>query len=206
MVSNALQTEEFVAGFLAARQESSSTYEPREDTFLMLGALADLRLQGLRVLDVGTGSGILAAYCASRGADVTASDTDIGTIEGLKSVAGRLGITIRLICSDLFSKIDGHFDVIVFNPPYLPSRKFEDRAVDGGKHGTYIINRFLNQIGQHLSENGFALLLTSSLNRPEQLEMSHPDLSLEMVRQESLFFETLYVLRVTRKGTTGSRG
>lgn len=201
MVSKAPQIEEFAAGFLAARQESSITYEPREDTFLMLEALADLRLQGVRVLDVGTGSGMLAAYCVSRGADVTASDIDATAIEELKSVAGRLGITLEMISCDLFSKIDGHFDIIVFNPPYLPSSKFDDRTVDGGKHGTVIINRFLDQLGQHLAENGFGLLLTSSLNHPEQLELSHPDLSFETVRQQSSFFETLYVLKVRKKCT-----
>ena len=205
MVSKALKIGQFVAGFLAARQESSITYAPRDDTFLMLEALADLRLQGVRVLDVGTGSGILAAYCVSRGADVTASDIDATAIEELRSLAGRLGITLKLVSCDLFSKIDGHFDIIVFNPPYLSSREFDDRTVDGGKHGTVIINRFLDQLGQHLVENGFGLLLTSSLNDPEQLEMSHPDLSFETVRQQSLFFETLYVLKVRKKKTTTRR-
>lgn len=205
MVSKAPQIEEFVAGFLAARQESSITYAPREDTFLMLEALADLRLQGVRVLDVGTGSGMLAAYCVSRGADVTASDIDATAIEELKSVAGQLGITLKLISCDLFSKIDGHFDIIVFNPPYLPSHEFDDRTVDGGKHGTVVINRFLDQLGPHLAEDGFGLILTSSLNDPEQLEMSHPDLCFETLRQQSLFFETLYVLKVTRKRTTAGR-
>ena len=205
MVSKAPQVEEFVAEFLAARQEGSVAYEPREDTFLMLEPLADLPLQGLRVLDVGTGSGILAAYCANKRADVTASDIDAGAIEELKSLAGRLGITLKLISCDLFSKIDGHFDIIVFNPPYLPSSKFDDRTVDGGKHGTVVINRFLDQLGPHLAEDGFGLILTSSLNGPEQLEMSHPDLSFETLRQQSLFFETLYVLKVRKKRTTARR-
>jgi len=47
--------------------------------------------------------------------------------------------------------------------------------------------------------------LTSSLNDPEQLEMSHPDLSFETLRQQSLFFETLYVLKVRKKRTTARR-
>ncbi|MCJ7456479.1 methyltransferase [Candidatus Bathyarchaeota archaeon] len=205
MVSKAPQVEEFVAEFLAARQEGSVAYEPREDTFLMLEPLADLPLQGLRVLDVGTGSGILAAYCANKRADVTASDIDAGAIEELKSLAGRLGITLKLISCDLFSRIDGRFDIIVFNPPYLPSPKFDDRTVDGGKHGTVVINRFLDQLGPHLAEDGFGLILTSSLNGPEQLEMSHPDLSFETLRQQSLFFETLYVLKVRKKRTTARR-
>lgn len=205
MVSKASQIVEFVAEFLAARQEGSVAYEPREDTFLMLEPLADLPLQGLRVLDVGTGSGILAAYCANKRADVTASDIDAGAIEELKSLAGRLGITLKLISCDLFSKIDGHFDIIVFNPPYLPSHEFDDRTVDGGKHGTVVINRFLDQLGPHLAEDGFGLILTSSLNDPEQLEMSHPDLSFETLRQQSLFFETLYVVKVRKKRTTARR-
>jgi release factor glutamine methyltransferase len=197
-----LQTGEFVAKFLAARASSSIAYEPREDTFLLLESLSGLRLQGQKLLEVGTGSGILAAYCASKGADVTASDIDPGAIKELSSAAGTLGIVIRTICCDLFPLIDERFDIVVFNPPYLPSRGFGDGAVDGGKHGTATIKRFLSRLSEHLSKNGFALLLLSSLNDPEDLKRAYPGLGFEALRQESLFFETLQVFKVARREAT----
>lgn len=190
--------EDFVAEFLVARIESSVTYQPREDSFLMLEAVAELNLRGSKVLDVGTGSGILAAYCARRGAEVTASDIDGAAIQRLRCVADRLGVRIKLIACDLFSKISDQFDIIMFNPPYLPSGVMHDRTVDGGKQGTSVINRFLNHVGRHLFQDGFAVLLVSSLNHPERLGGRYPHLSFKTLRQRSFFFERLYVLEVTR--------
>jgi len=191
-----LQIENFVEEFLAAQQERSTAYEPREDTFLLLEALTEISLERSRVLEIGTGSGILAAYCARRGPDVTASDIDADAIRVLRLVSDRLGTHLRLVVSDLFSDIDDRFDLVLFNPPYLPSDRTRDPAVDGGSGGIRIISAFLNQLPQHLVENGFALLLVSSLNDPERLTVLQAGISFEMIRQRSLFFERLYVLKV----------
>jgi release factor glutamine methyltransferase len=194
-----LRIEDFVAEFLATRNGGATTYEPREDSFLMLEALAESSLHGLRILDMGTGSGILAAYCARRGADVTASDIDIEAIRALQLTSDRMGISIKLVTCDLFSKIHERFDIIVFNPPYLPSSTIGDRTTDGGKGGTEVISRFLSELAQHLVENGRGALVISSLNDPERLMMRHPDLSFKILRERSLFFERLCVLEATAR-------
>jgi release factor glutamine methyltransferase len=171
-----------------------ATYEAREDSFLMLEALSNLDLHGLHVLDMGTGSGILAAYCARRGAEVVASDIDIDAIKALELAANRMGISIKLVTCDLFSKIHEHFDIVVFNPPYLPSSTIDDRTTNGGRQGTEIISRFLGGLSQHLVENGRGMLVVSSLNDPEDLMTRHRELSFRIVRERALFFERLYVL------------
>jgi release factor glutamine methyltransferase len=188
------QIENFVAEFLSIRNVGATTYEPREDSFLMLEALAELRFGGLRVLDMGTGSGILAMYCARRGADVTASDIDIEAIKALQLTSDRMGISIKLVTCDLFSKIPERFDIVVFNPPYLPSSTICDRTTDGGEAGTEVISRFLSELTQHLVENGRGILVISSLNDPERLMVRRPDLSFKTLCERSLFFEKLYVL------------
>ncbi len=190
--------EDFVAEFLATRN-GAITYEPSEDSFLMLEALAESNLHGLRILDMGTGSGILAAYCARRGADVTASDIDIEAIRSLQLTSDRMGISIKLVTCDLFSEIPERFDIVVFNPPYLPSSTISDRTTDGGKGGTEVISRFLDELLQHLVGNGRGMLVVSSLNDPERLMMRHPDLSFRIVHERSLFFERLYVLEATAR-------
>jgi release factor glutamine methyltransferase len=186
--------EDFIAEFLAIKNGRATTYEPREDSFLMLEALGGLSLRGLRVLDMGTGSGILAAYCARRGADVTASDIDNEAIMAMQITSDRMGISIKLVTCDLFSKIHERFDIVVFNPPYLPSSTMGDQTTDGGKHGTEVIGRFLSELAQHLVKNGRGMLVLSSLNDSERLMMRYPDLSFKTVRERSLFFERLYVL------------
>jgi release factor glutamine methyltransferase len=197
-----LRIEDFVAEFLAPRNGGPTTYEPREDSFLMLEALAESSLHGLRILDMGTGSGILAAYCARRGADVTASDIDIDAIKTLELTTDRMGISIKLVTCDLFSKIHERFDIVVFNPPYLPSSTIGDRTTDGGKHGTEVISRFLDELTQHLVGNGRGMLVISSLNDPERLMMRHSDLSFRTVHERSLFFERLYVLEARARQTS----
>jgi release factor glutamine methyltransferase len=197
--SEGFRIEDFVKEFLAVSNASPTTYEPREDSFLMLEALAELRLHGLHVLDMGTGSGILATYCARRGADVTASDIDVDVIKALELTALRLGVSIRLVASDLFSNIHDSFDIIVFNPPYLQSSAINDRTVDGGEQGTDIIRRFLGKLTQHLVDDGLGLLLVSSLNDPELLMARCPDMSFRIVRERSLFFERLYALEIRAK-------
>jgi release factor glutamine methyltransferase len=197
------QIEDFVSEFLVAREGGLGTYEPGEDSLLMLEALSDLNLHALHVLDMGTGSGILAAYCARRGADVVASDIDVDAIKDLELTGNKMGISIKLVACDLFSKIHERFDIVVFNPPYLPSSRINDRTTDGGKKGIEVITRFLGELTQHLVENGRGILVISSLNDPENLMACHPGLSFRTMREAPLFFERLYVLEVkARKAST----
>jgi release factor glutamine methyltransferase len=194
--------EDFISEFLAAIGGGLVTYQAREDSFLMLEALSELDLRALRVLDMGTGSGILAAYCARRGAEVVASDIDIDAIEALEVAANRMGVSIKLVTCDLFSKIHERFDIVVFNPPYLPSSAIDDPTTNGGKQGTEIINRFLGELPQHLVENGRGMLVVSSLNDPEDLMTRHRELTFKIVRERPLFFETLYVLEIRARKTS----
>jgi release factor glutamine methyltransferase len=165
----------------------------------MLEALAELDLKGLKVLDLGTGSGILAAYCARKGARVTASDIDAHVAQALKTIASHLRISFEAVTSDLFSRIPGQFDLVVFNPPYVPSGHIEDRTTDGGRKGAGVIHKFLGELPQHLTQKGYAMLLVSSLNEPHSFEVKHPKLSFKTLRQRSLFFERLYVVEVRTK-------
>jgi release factor glutamine methyltransferase len=171
-------------------------YAPSDDSLLMIDAIAHLPLSGKRVLDMGTGSGILALYCAMRGANVTAADIDQAAIEYVSHLATNLEIQINACFSDLFSKITSRFDLIFFNPPYLPSLKIVDRSIDGGSGGTVIANRFLAELPNHLARGAEAYLLLSSVNDPVSVQLRHENLDFRVVARKALFFEELQVLRV----------
>jgi len=173
-----------------------SVYSPSDDTFLMLDALARIPMEGKQVLDIGTGSGILSLFCAARGALVTATDVNELGLQTAQKAARALGLSIRAIRSDLFSNVRGQFDVIIFNPPYLPSSTVEDRAVDGGTFGTALSKRFLRKLADHLEGDGTALLLVSSLNDSASLFSSISEFQYEVTAKRSLFFEELQVLSV----------
>jgi len=171
-------------------------YVPSDDSLLMIDAIAGPPLRGKKVLDVGTGSGILGLYCAMQGANVTASDIDEDAVTEAGKNAERLGVQLKLIISDLFSNVPGRFDLILFNPPYLPSERVEDRSVDGGSGGTVLAERFLHGLGDHLEKHAYALLLLSSLNDSSSLKLRHRAFEFSTVAKRPLFFEELEVLRV----------
>jgi release factor glutamine methyltransferase len=172
-------------------------YAPSDDTFLLLEAIATMPVEGIRVLDIGTGSGVLGLFCAARGARVTATDIDDSALRHAQKAAQALGLSIHAVVSNIFSNVHGRFDLIIFNPPYLPSSAIEDRTVDGGAHGTVLSKRFLAGLKDHLEWNGIALLLVSSLNDASfHLPIENPHFNYEAVAKRSLFFEELKVLRI----------
>ncbi len=173
-----------------------SVYAPSDDSLLMIDAIANHPLTGKKILDMGTGSGVLSLYCAMHGAEVTASDVDRPAVEEVGRRADELGVQVKLCTSDLFSNISDRFDLILFNPPYLPSVEVVDSTVDGGPGGTMLADRFLDELPPHLSTAAEAFLLLSSINYPIAIQLRHTDLEFVTVAKKSLFFEELQVLRV----------
>lgn len=80
-----------------------------------------LPLDGLRILDLGTGSGILALLCARRRAVVTASDISSDALRNADENARLNRLPVKTVLSDVFEKLDpSDFDLILVNPPYYP--------------------------------------------------------------------------------------
>ncbi|HUK28066.1 MAG TPA: HemK2/MTQ2 family protein methyltransferase [Candidatus Acidoferrales bacterium] len=179
----------------ATSQTPDDLYSPQEDTFLLLDGVGDIELQGKSLLDLGTGSGVLGIFCALRGAIVTVADIDQRAVEFALEVGKRLGVKMKGITSDLFSNLPGRFEWVLFNPPYLPSASIDDKTIDGGRHGTAIIERFLGELPSHLSKGGTALLVVSSLNDPPSLIKSYKNIEFGAVGSRQLFFEELQLLR-----------
>jgi len=173
----------------------NSVYLPSDDSFLMLDALSRTQLQRRKVLDIGTGSGIVGIYCALRGAEVTVTDINGNALLQATRAADRLGVHVRAILSDLFDNVQGRFEIITFNPPYLPSDKVEDSTVDGGWMGKAVIDRFLRDAADHLEENGEIFLLVSSLNDPRRVMADHGGYEFLTVAKRTFFFEELHALR-----------
>ena len=125
-------------------------YEPSEDSFLLADVVKKYS-KGKSVLDIGTGSGIQTISAISSGAKfVLASDINEEALKHVKTAY----TNIQTIHSNLFSNISGKFDLIIFNPPYLPADKREDaesqEVTTGGKKGDEIIIKFLKHAKEHL--------------------------------------------------------
>ncbi|MBT3985656.1 methyltransferase [archaeon] len=165
-----------------------SLYEPREDSYL-LNQHVRKHAQG-KVLDMGTGTGIQAITAMEDPEnEVLAVDVNPEAVEYVKKKG------VNAIQSNLFENVEGKFDLIIFNPPYLPEDKKEPEdsklATTGGKKGDEILKKFLSQAKQYLDKDGKILLLISTLTgKPETL---FKDYSWRLLESEEIFMETLGV-------------
>lgn len=173
-------------------------YEPSEDTFLLA---ENLKLKdGDKVLELGTGSGVLSLVCAGKAMRVTAVDITKGAVLGAMLNARRNDIrNINVIRSDLFGALaDGAlFDLIIFNPPYLPEDGGAASVVwSGGPDGRAVINRFLSQVKGHLRKGGRILMIGSSLSRYEETIKAFERLGFKtrVLAKKRFFFEELAVI------------
>lgn len=181
-------------------------YEPAEDSFLIqksVGALA----RG-SVLEIGIGSGILSetALKSRKVNSVVGVDIKQEAIDHCKSSIKVLkNKTFKLLKSDLFSNVPKQkFDTIIFNPPYLPEQEGElwdlKTDISGGQHGYEIIERFLSGVNDYLDDNGFVLLLFSSVTGKTKVEdlISHHMLEFEQLNKLGISFEQLFVYKITK--------
>ncbi|MFH1971984.1 MAG: HemK2/MTQ2 family protein methyltransferase [archaeon] len=163
-------------------------YEPREDSFL-LNKYVRKYAQG-KILDMGTGTGLQAmAALENPDNEVLAADINPEAVEYVKKKG------INAIQSNLFENVKGTFDLIIFNPPYLPEDPREPAdsrvATTGGKKGDEILKEFLKQAKSFLNKNGKILVVISNLTgNPKTI---FKDYSYQFLESEEIFMETLSV-------------
>ena len=139
---------------------------PRPETEeLVMYAIKEIAPES-NVLDLCTGSGAIAiAVKKKTGAKLTASDISEKALETAKSNALRCGAEIEFIQSDLFENINGVYNFILTNPPYIKTsdidglqsevKNFEPKlALDGGEDGLDFYRKIATEARAHLTENG----------------------------------------------------
>ena len=175
---------------------SDEVYKPAEDSWLLARSLPPL--PGT-VLEIGTGTGLVAISLALSGSKVTAIDINSKAIDLAKNNAKSNNVSIEFLLGDQFEPISNRkFDNIVCNPPYLPksSTEYNDQAlelaVEGGPTGAEFTIKLVEQAPKHLKENGSLILLISS--RMGELPKGW---NREILAREKFLFEELRVERWT---------
>jgi methylase of polypeptide subunit release factors len=132
---------------------SPDVYKPLENEY----ACADYCNVGDRVLDLGCGSGVCAIFVAPKAREVVAVDISQAAVDNTEENCRRLGLTnVTVRQSDMFSNVEGKFDLILANPPYI--------SVEFAKHEEQFATsvRFLPtlfaQAGSHLTDDGRLLV------------------------------------------------
>jgi release factor glutamine methyltransferase len=144
---------------------------------------------GARVLDVCTGSGVLAITAARLGAQATAVDISRRAVLCARINARLNGVRVRTLRGDLMAAVAGErFDAIVSNPPYLPGdadlpARGAERAWEGGRDGRALLDRLCAQAPGHLAPGGVLLVVHSSL--------CGTDATLNMLRDRGLHAEVV---------------
>ncbi|HKL23559.1 MAG TPA: HemK2/MTQ2 family protein methyltransferase [Candidatus Nanoarchaeia archaeon] len=172
----------------------SLIYSPKEDSYLLKEVLEkevpNLLKQNsnLKVLEIGIGSGIQLKALEKIGVkreNIFGADINIDAVKQCQKME------FHCIKSNLFENINEKYDLIIFNPPYLPKTKNEDEESElittGGKFGSEIINKFLEKAKKSLKEKGKIFLLVSSLTK----EINWFNYKKELLGEKKLFFEKL---------------
>jgi release factor glutamine methyltransferase len=151
-------------------------FRPRSDTWLLADTIARMPPRQGRVLDLCAGSGALAVSAALAGArEVTAVDISWRAVLATRLNARRNGVRVKALRGDLFAPVRGRrFDLVVSNPPYLPSSRARPphrgpaRAWEGGADGRALLDRICAEAPGHLEPDGSLLVVQSSVCDPHE--------------------------------------
>lgn len=177
-------------------------YEPAEDTFLFAENL-DLQRRD-KVLEIGTGTGLIAIYAAKNTSNVIATDINKNAIKcALKNTITNHTYNVELREGNLFEPVESQkFDLILFNTPYLPTEEDEkleediNKAFDGGLDGRDTIDAFISEVKNYLNKGGRVQMVQSSLSDNEKTlnKLEELGFDAEITAREKCFFEEIVVI------------
>jgi release factor glutamine methyltransferase len=165
-------------------------YPVSEDTLLVKRNLVEEDLEE-SFLEVGVGNAEISIKAAKNGAEVTAVDIDPEAVRHARERFKEEGLEAEIFRSNLFEQVEGKYDLIVFNPPYLSGPEVGDEEMwRGGETGLELAEEYLEMVSAHLKENGRAWVVLSSRADYEELVERF---DLVEIDREKLWFETVFL-------------
>jgi release factor glutamine methyltransferase len=184
--------------------DTDLVYEPAEDSFLLAEAAFKEVKPGMHILEVGTGSGFVSAVLLANLKDISLVATEINPHAARCAKANG----VEVIRTDLFRGINPVnpeilFDLILFNPPYLPTSREErvpgwlNYAFDGGISGRETLDRFLDEVRNYLRPRGKILVLISSITGLGDVKdkMEKLGFAVDVIERKKISFEELLVVK-----------
>ncbi len=150
-------------------------------------------LKALKVLDLCTGSGAIAvAFAKNVDCDMTASDIYQGALDVASANALSNNVKVKCVKSNMWENIDGKFDIIISNPPYIPTldidkldkkvKDFEPRlALDGDKDGLKFYRIIESGLDEHLADDG-VLLIEFGIDQQDSIKEIFAKYNVEIAR------------------------
>jgi release factor glutamine methyltransferase len=179
-----------------------NVYIPAEDSYLLADNLEIKK--GQSVLEIGTGTGVVAMYASKLTDSITVTDINFDACELARKNFEQNSIeNIEILFGNLFEPVKNRkFDVILFNTPYLPTEEGEvlddtiNYAFDGGLNGRKVLDVFLNEAGNHLNDGGIIQMIQSSLSGNQETLDKLDELGFiaEIKASEHFFFEDITLI------------
>lgn len=151
---------------------NSNVLIPRQDTEVLVEEVLKHTHDGMQILDMCTGSGCILISilyysndCEGLGVDISFPALEVAEENAERLLSGRTGVSARFLQSDLFEAVDGKYDILVSNPPYIRSavvdtlmpevKDYEPRiALDGEEDGLVFYRRILSDCKKNLKKGG----------------------------------------------------
>ena len=179
-----------------------NVYVPAEDSYLLADNL-EIE-EGQSVLEIGTGSGIVAMYASRLTDRITVTDINFDAcILAEKNFNDNNIENIEILFGNLFEPVKNRkFDVILFNTPYLPTEEDDviddtiNYAFDGGLNGRKVIDLFLDEVKNHLNDGGIVQMIQSSLSGNQETldRLDGMGFIAEIKASEHFFFEDITLI------------
>lgn len=173
-------------------------------TPIFLDFLQHVDFQGKRVLDVGTGSGVLALFAVRNGALATAIDINPLAVETARQNAARNGLALAAAESDLFDSLPPQaFDMVLINPPYYPRapRDAAERAFFAGENLDYFEKLFAQMPAFRRADSRAWMILSEDCDWPKICDIAaRHGQSLRPVFERKKWGERLFVAEVEGGG------
>ncbi len=162
----------------------------------------NLDIQNKKVLEIGSGSGLISLVAASKGAIVTAIDLNPDAVTCTQQNAIRNNLSINCIKSDLFQSLPPTiFDVILINPPYFPQNPETKEQLAwycGLNHGYF--QRFFEQLPNYQKDTSEVFMILSedvALREIEQIALEF-NFSLQQTSAHFKGLEWNYIYKIER--------
>lgn len=172
-----------------------SVYLPSDDSWLLADELRKRTCK--RFLDMGCGTGV-QAESISQAEEIVCVDINPEAVEEAKSRVRRRDAKVYFVESDLFKNVNGTFDLIAFNTPYLDDSPPRDLAWTHIQNGIDIIKRFMAEAKNHLASNGKILMVISDRGYEDYKKFAESmGYTWKVISEKNLFFEKLFVIELS---------
>ena len=177
----------------------NDVYSPQDDSYLLLEAIKEIR--GKYALEIGCGSGVILESLIKRVEFVIGSDINYEAIITTNNRIKKSGLLnkVELVqCNSASAFKNCIFDIVVFNPPYLPSDGDMDISVSGGKKGIELTIKWVLEAKKVLKPKGKIYFVSSSLSHQNELinYCNSAGFFIRKIVSKKLFFEELTIFEI----------